>query len=887
MLRSHRFRSAMPLLLAGLLAPLPSQAAIFTVGPIANGCTHPTLVAAVTAAEANPGPDTIRATRSVTYSAQELVINTQQELDLVGGFASCTSTAADGTQTVLDGAGGSAAPVLRISANSATAIVRLRMLRITGGDSTGDGGGIRFTGRGTLVLTATTLNLNDADAGGGIHVRGTGSETRLVIGSNNLIAGNRARSGGGIYLESADLRMVEPGSSIFANTATESGGGLRIYATDGNPASATIGSTGFQSVAAIEGNSAAVGGGVALFATNDASAGVSLVGASAAAPVAVRENFASQRGGAIDLQPTVSLLSSGFASATLVNAALDGNAAPAGPAVYSSNESVAAVTLGATVELRDSRVDGNASLTAANVPTDGPILVITEGGIFRSKRMVYAGNEGGPLIRAGSADIVFVSDSLFHSNTVRGSVLSIAGETFSTCSAEGTTFAGNAIQASAVILAECSFLLRNSIVWQPGMTTLQAGTRSVLDVLASEITSLGSGNSIVSAQPRFIDPAGGDFRLQAASPAIDFSRFSLGDGRDLNGAPRGIDLARVTNVSGAIDLGAYERDQLGNLALNPQFLADRRLWDAGIPGSTATWVSAGAANGGGVSLSMVAAPGGTFTGLRQCVRIPGPGRYRLSGLAYGSGADALTRDDVSLRWDLRYNTGGETCTGTIDAQGSVEFNNTASWSAPPSLGLIDVSPSLFSRFTNVEVLLQVREGSLNVNATSTGFFDEITLVAEDTTVGDAVFANGFEPLVACAQADASLRECCSRCCPLLLPHRIWSPTADSPARSSTGGLLATARRHSHSTTSTAIPCPARRCCATQRSTQASRPFHSTSAWRFPVRAYTSSRPVRVSTPRRLLAVPSSARCSMVGPTAPAASAVARGGGSREARPGHR
>jgi hypothetical protein len=737
MFRSHRFHRALPLLMAGLCAPLPSQAAIFTVGPLASGCTHPTLVAAVAAAEASLGPDTIRVTRSATYSAQELVISTQQELDLVGGFASCTSTAADGTQTVLDGAGGSSAPVLRISANSATAIVRLRLLRITGGDSTGDGGGIRFTGRGTLVLTATTVNLNDADAGGGIHVRGTGSETRLVIGSNNLIAGNRARSGGGIYLESADLRMVEPGSSIFANTATESGGGLRIYATDGNPATATIGSTGFQSVAAVEGNSAAVGGGIALFATNDGSAAVSLVGASAAAPVAVRENFASQRGGAIDLQPTASLSENVSTSARLANAVLDGNAAPTGAAVYASNESFANYTRGSSVALLDSRVNGNTSLTAANV-------VITELSNFTARRASFAGNDGGPVIRAGSANVVYVSDSLFHTNTVRGSVFSIAGGA-SYCGAEGTTFAGNAIQAGAVILAECDFNLRNSIVWQPGTTTLQASTRSVLDVLASEITSLGSGNSIVSAQPRFIDPAGGDFRLQAASPAIDFSRFSLTDGRDLNGAPRGIDLARVTNVSGAIDLGAYERDQLGNLALNPQFLADRRLWDAGIPGSTATWGATGAANGGSISLNMVAAPGGSFVGLRQCVRIPGPGRYRLSGLAYGSGADFLTRDRVSLRWNLRYNTGGETCTGTIDAQGSVEFSNTASWSAPLSPGLIEVSPSLFSRFTNVEVLLQVREGSLNVNATSTGFFDEIALVAEDTTAGDAVFANGFEP----------------------------------------------------------------------------------------------------------------------------------------------
>jgi hypothetical protein len=41
-------------------------------------------------------------------------------------------------------------------------------------------------------------------------------------------------------------------------------------------------------------------------------------------------------------------------------------------------------------------------------------------------------------------------------------------------------------------------------------------------------------------------------------------------------------------------------------------------------------------------------------------------------------------------------------------------------------------------------LLRVREGSLNVNATTTGQFDGIVLLADDSTV-DALFANGFEP----------------------------------------------------------------------------------------------------------------------------------------------
>lgn len=749
MFRSLRFHRALPLLLAGLFAPLSTQAAIFTVGPLANGCTDATIATAVAAAEASPGADTIRVTRSVLYNAQQLIISTQQDLNLVGGFATCTSTASDGVQTVLDGAGGAAAPVLRITAQTADTVIKLRLLRITGGDSTGDGGGIRFNGQGTLELIETTVNLNDADAGGGIHVRGSGPNTLLLLSNDNLIAGNRARSGGGIYIESAELRMVEPGSSIFANTATETGGGLRMYATDALDVIAVIGSTGFPPLAAIEGNTAAVGGGAALFGSNGGSSELTLGGASQSAPVVIRENFASQRSGAIDLRPTAGSPFSvgGQARARLENAVLAGNAAPTAAAVYADTDFGGGFFSTSLLTLKRSRLVDHVSQTSANVPTDGPIVIMTERSVFSTENAILSGNNGGPLVLADSLTAIKISDSLISGNTARGGLLRFLGQIafLGEFLVDGTTIVGNTITTGPVIRSDDDLPLGNSIIWQPGTMTLQGASALVDDVLASEIASLGSNPSIISAEPRFIDPAAGDYRLQAASPAIDFSGAALGDGFDLDGAPRGVDLARVADFNGPIDLGAYERSVLGDLALNPQFVADRRLWDAGIPGSTATWVATGAANGGSVTLSMVAAPAGTFTGLRQCIRIPGPGRYRLSGLAYGSGADAFTRDDVSLRWNLRNNTGGETCTGTIDAQGSVEFNNTASWSAPSSPGMIDVSPSLFSRFTNVEVLLQVREGSLNVNATSTGFFDEIALVADDTTAGDAVFANGFEP----------------------------------------------------------------------------------------------------------------------------------------------
>jgi len=734
-------RLAVPCL--ALLACLPAQAAIFTVGPPAEGCTHATIDAAAAAAAASPGADTVRVTRRLAYTAQQPVISTSQDLSIVGGFETCTSTVSDGVQTVLDGSGGAAAPVLRLTASLPDTTIRLRLLRITGGDSTGDGGGIRFTGQGTLELIETTINLNRADAGGGIHVRGSGNDARLLISNGNLIAGNEARSGGGIYLESADLVMDAPGSSIFANSATETGGGLRIFVQNDVDTSTTIGTTGFPPLAAIEGNTAAVGGGIAASGT-EGSAVVRLRGASASTPVVVRENFASQRAGAIDLQPVTNFSSVAFVSALLEFAVLDGNGAPSAAAVHAGTEAFAGIVTGASLSIEDSRVENHVSETAANVPTEGPLVVAAEDAVLAVRRSVFAGNDGGPLVRAGNAESVEISDSAFVDNTVRGTVLSLDGEIPFVCAVRGTTIAGNSIAAGPVIFVAGDISLRNSVIWQPGTTTLQAAARVVDDVLASETASLGSSISIVAAPPRFMDPAGGDYRLHPASRAVDFSGAAIDSGFGADGAPRGVDLPRVANFNGTIDLGAYERADLGNLVRNSDFAADTRLWSAGTPGSSATWQASGANSSGSVGVSMVAAPGGSFAGLRQCIPLPGPGRYRLSGQAFGSGADALTRDRVSLQWTLRLDTGGETCTGAIAAEGTVDFNNTASWSAPPVPGFIDVAPSQFTRNTHVEVLLRVREGSLNVNATTTGQFDGIVLLADDSNV-DALFANGFEP----------------------------------------------------------------------------------------------------------------------------------------------
>lgn len=80
--------------------------------------------------------------------------------------------------------------------------------------------------------------------------------------------------------------------------------------------------------------------------------------------------------------------------------------------------------------------------------------------------------------------------------------------------------------------------------------------------MVSERTSVDGGNTphVIVQDPRFVDPAHGDYSLIAGSPAVDYSVSVAGDSTDLYGSPRDVDLPIVTNFF-TRDLGAIERQR--------------------------------------------------------------------------------------------------------------------------------------------------------------------------------------------------------------------------------------------------------------------------------------------------------------------------------------
>ena len=178
----------------------------------------------------------------------------------------------------------------------------LSRLRLVGGDVAGDGegGGIRYTGSLTSVLELERCEVigNSAAYGGGIYAVGNGSRGRLVLRFGNLVSGNTARvSGGGIYVENANLDMNEPENLVAFNNAAAYGGGIRAL----GPSVVTLRSGGRGNLGTIYANTAGYGGGIALqgsqTTTGDADLLVQTV--NAAAPVRLIANTASERGGAL------------------------------------------------------------------------------------------------------------------------------------------------------------------------------------------------------------------------------------------------------------------------------------------------------------------------------------------------------------------------------------------------------------------------------------------------------------------------------------------------------------------------------------------------------------------------------------------------------------
>jgi predicted outer membrane repeat protein len=792
-----RSQSALLLLVVSLALALltadRAHAATFTVGTT-GGCSHVNLQTAVNSAEASPGPDTIRVNSEI-FTAQEVSINTAQELNIIGGHANCgVGQPTPGSRATLDGTGGNPRSVMRIIVPTG-GLVRLLNLNIRKGDLTAsgtEGGGIYFEGNGRLGITETTIANNVAGYGAGLYLRGTGDEATVECGTKVTVSGNTAwRSGGGVYVDQVKFSMLGADSGIFLNEAQGSddsgyGGGLVVLAKERN-AYAYIGG-GLGSTGSIFNNTAKYGGGAAIVGddgngTTQTAAELHVYSLAAGPPASIRNNKASVQGGGI--------YSRGFsagtinedakdASAFLWNAELRGNSAPDGAAIYADGQdnyifghaqilfnvdspfsAVAPPGFACPASQFCGGILDNVAQTLEGTPTDGAVVHMVRGAYLdlgghdndRVLRggLTVEGNRGGRLIHAGTEQTVRLENVLIADNQVSQPLIHVEGD--SGLYLTDLTLAGNVIGSGnpALQVGDGELNLRRSILWQPGRTLLNCSgcSKTFERVIANERASLdgGSGTQVVVADPRFVDTGFGDYRLRAGSPAVDYVPAISGDDRDVLGLARDVKLPIKLGAPGGMrDIGAFERQTLQPLVLNSDMDSDVRLWPELIVGSVSrdTLNVSGTLSSGSLRVSslddVVAGQANRYA--RQCIHLPGPARYALNGWGRGGDPSGFAfLDTTQLRWELRHN-GGEDCTsGTIAASGSHTLSS-GNWRRPANPAVIDVPAANWTSQSSLVVYLVVVQSNDPDRNAALGWFDGITLEAEAPT--DTLFRDGFE-----------------------------------------------------------------------------------------------------------------------------------------------
>jgi len=562
------------------------------VGDMASdaNCTDNDIQSAIDATINNGSvcPAKIYITREHTYTNQALTIsNSGKNITLVGQGDGVICGTTDNTICIGETCPPPpSAPLITIRGSAGNSVfhidgandITLRYLTVTGAtlDGSQRGGGVYFDGTGSLTIDTSTINFNSAGFGGGIDFTGDGGNATLKLGTNALVLSNDALTGGGIRIAgNARLFALNAGALIAYNHANGgTGGGVDII----GPARADLGAAGYGGLPLIYLNTANYGGGIGV----EDGGTVRLFTTDASKPISVSSNSADATGGGI-------FLGAGGTSnvACLSSFKLNDNIAQEGTAIYgdqrariginaapnSSDESDPCAvpedpaTLGAVACAQGAACNqfvGNIAEDASGNPKDGATLLAQTNTRLVANRFSATKNVGGHVIRSVADDVeslAFLYNCLLADNTLTQEVYAMTeGDNFG---AEGSiascTIAGNTISTPTVkvIKADHAFNLSDSIVYQPGLQTVdfQGAVFTADYVLSNDTETLPARVEVVLGVPLFVDAAHGDYRQLPTSPGVDFAPGQ--GGQDLDGFSRSYDLPTI-NRFGPMDLGAYE-----------------------------------------------------------------------------------------------------------------------------------------------------------------------------------------------------------------------------------------------------------------------------------------------------------------------------------------
>lgn len=556
---------------------LPAGTDVYRVGP---GCTYSSIQDAIDAVP-NRGSGVIRI-RSGSYS-ENLSIGSKS-VDLLGGHANCTSSAAPGT-SVINASSSTSSAIFMIAGNDNYRLYLSQLDLVNGVGSNGlsPGGGLTVvtsTGRtATVSLNRTRVYGNQSSYhGGGIAMIGDGSGSLSLLDNSQIMFNQVTGSnpyGGGLYCD-GDYFIIMTGGSIHSNVAGQSsddnarGGGIYL---DGCDMTWLAQDPVQESDTAALNNNTAHGtgesGGGGLYATGGAQ--VDLIGAHLVIlgdPVSSRPLRIHSNGAQADASGGVKRGSGGavYAFGTDTRVRLDRtwvheNYAAWG-AFYARSGAEIIVERGSETchsPRRCSRVYDNIGFL-------NPVAFAHSNGKIRFSRSVITDNRDEPtsyltaLFESQFGGEIEIGDSLVFDNHADTGLAGMGGSP--TIRVRRSTFSANTFGSSVMWASdETSVSIFDSIIYEPG--TIMAGSYGdplfTLDCIVWHDDQLGGTRTLI-ADPRFVDPDNRLFYLKPDSPAINYCTVPPpAPGVDLDWNPRGVCHSTEQPCGTEVyDLGAYE-----------------------------------------------------------------------------------------------------------------------------------------------------------------------------------------------------------------------------------------------------------------------------------------------------------------------------------------
>lgn len=412
--------------------------------------------------------------------------------------------------------------------------------------------------------------------GGGIHINGG----KVILSNLNILNNNASYYGGGVFALSADVGVTDV--LFHGNSAANAGGGMYMYL---DHSSGTFSRVQFIENTATGSFYSRTAGGLYLqdgnFQLDD---------------VLFEKNVASLEGGGMKtIKSTVTINNAKFyentaqwgggmvnlGTATLTNCIFKGNKAtttetPSDPFLVSAGGLLNGgpeIFCPYIANLYNVSFIDNEAYYAGG----GMVNIQSNAGLFN---VVFTGNTaqvaGGALANMFSSPNI--SNALFSGNVATGITGSmeagvggaIANQNNANPTLVNVTIAGNtaAIAGGGVYNITDVYpsqpVIYNSIIW--GNTAMSGYYNDFGGSLTADASIIGDTES--SEDPKYVDAAGGVFRLQSDSSAIDAGQNSyvLADTMDIDGdddTSEGVpyDLLGYDRiVGGTVDMGAYEFD---------------------------------------------------------------------------------------------------------------------------------------------------------------------------------------------------------------------------------------------------------------------------------------------------------------------------------------